>query len=303
MAVPIMGGEVMSVRIDIELVKTLTEQPDSLAPAVDNPGFRLYWRKLGLDSNQAVTELTKPEVKTKLMALAEEVQGRSVAGALGRISGASIEQQVTRHIPGGGIVDANVQFIPGGKLPLVAEGNTVAVNLFALELHGNKIYIGDFPLLSILANRVHLLASERLSPFGLEDTNTAPLAVFLVRMLRESTATLFFTVPFSGQIYNLWQQAEKRREEDVALLRRYLHGGESGPSLQELEQRFSLGSSAAFVSKYPLGTWMCQVIEGAFGRNYLVNLMQQTHNFVNAFEEARIKFGLPDKYSMVAAFK
>ncbi len=294
-----MGGEVMSVRIDIELVKTLTEQPDSLAPAVDNPGFRLYWRKLGLDSNQALTELTKPEVKTKLMALADEVQGKSVLGSLGRISGASIEQQVTRHIPGGGIIDATVQFVPGAKLPLVAEGNTVAVNLFALELHGNKLYIGDFPLLSILANRVHLLASERLSPLGLENTNATPLAVFLVRMLRESCATLFFTVPVSGATYNLWQQAEKRREEDVGFLRRYLHNGERGLGLQELEQHFSLGPSAAFVARYPLGTWMCQVIEGAFGRSYLVNLMQQTHNFVNAFEEARVKFGLPDKYSMV----
>lgn len=290
----------MSVRIDIELVKTLTEQPDSLAPAVDSPGFRLYWRKLGFDPNEALAELAKPEVVTKLMALEDEVQGRSVLGALGRISGASIEQQVVRHVPDGAAVDSCVEFVPGGRLALVAEGNTVAVNLFAMELHGNKLYIGDFPLLSILANRVHFLASERFAPLGLENASAAPLAVFLGRMLRESCATLFFTVPVSGSTYNLWQQAEKRREADVDLLRRYIHGGQRDAGLQELEQHFSLGASAASVARYPLGTWMCQVIEGAFGRNHLVNLMLQPQNFINTFEEARIKFGLPDKFSMVA---
>ncbi|HOC07225.1 MAG TPA: hypothetical protein PKN71_07930 [Bacillota bacterium] len=288
----------MSVRIDIELVKTLTAQPDSLAPAADSPGFRLYWRKTGLDPNEALTELATPEIKARLLALEEEVQGRSVLGALGRISGTSIEQQVTRHIPDGGAVDSCVEFIPGGKLPFVAEGNTVAVNLFAMELHGNKLYIGDFPLISILANRVHLLASEKFVP-GLDNASASPLAVFLVRMLRESCATLFFTVPVSGNIYNLWQQAEKRREEDVELLRKYIQGGKRAADPQELEQHFSLGASAALVARYPLGTWMCQVIEGAFGRNYLVNLLPQAHNFINAFEEARIKFGLPDKFSMV----
>ncbi|MGI6363020.1 MAG: DUF5700 domain-containing putative Zn-dependent protease [Bacillota bacterium] len=289
----------MSVCIDIALVKILTAQPDSLAAAADSPGFRLYWRKAGLDPNEALTELATPEVKARLLALKEEVQGRSVLGALGRISGASIEQQVARHIPAGGVVDSCVEFVPGGRLPLVAEGNTVAVNLFALELQGNKLYIGDFPLLSILANRVHCLASEKLVP-GLDTANVSPLTVFLVRMLRESCATLFFTVPVSGSIYNLWQQAEKRRDEDVELLCKYIQGGKRAADLQELEQHFSLGVNAALVARYPLGTWMCQVIEGAFGRSYLVNLLPQAHNFLTAFEEARIKFGLPDKFSMVS---
>lgn len=292
----------MSVCIDIELIKILSEQPDSLAPAAESPGFRLYWRNLGRDPSQAISELANPGLADRLAGLAMEgASGKSVLGALGRISGVSIEQQVTRHLPAGGMFEVNVEFVPGSDPPVIAEGNTVAVNFFALELRGNKLYVGDFPLLSLLANRIHRLCTARLAAPRLELEAGGLLENFLARMLREGSATLFFTVPVSGPVYNLWQQAEKRREADVEMLRRYIHANEHGSALaRELERHFALSGSAALAARYPLGTWMCQVVEGAFGRNFLVDLLSKSHGFVDAFEEARSKFGLPEKYSLAA---
>lgn len=292
----------MSVCIDIELIKILSEQPDSLAPATESPGFRLYWRNLGRDPSQAISELANPGLADRLAGLAMEgASGKSVLGALGRISGVSIEQQVTRHLPAGAMFEVNVEFVPGSDPPVIAEGNTVAVNFFALELRGNKLYVGDFPLLSLLANRIHRLCTARLAAPRLELEAGGLLENFLARMLREGSATLFFTVPVSGPVYNLWQQAEKRREADVEMLRRYIHANEHGSALaRELERHFALSGSAALAARYPLGTWMCQVVEGAFGRNFLVDLLSKSHGFVDAFEEARSKFGLPEKYSLAA---
>lgn len=298
-----MGVTLMSVRIDIELIRILSEQPDSLAPAAESPGFRLYWRNLGRDPSQAIVELAKPGLNDRLAALADEgASGKSVLGALGRISGVSIEQQLTRHLPGGATVDVSVEFVPGGDPPVIAEGSTVAVNFFALELRGNKLYVGNFPLLSLLANRIHRLCTARLAAPRFDNEAGGILDNFLARMLWEGSATLFFTVPVSGPVYDLWQQAEKRREADVELLRRYIHANEHGPALaRELEQHFALNGSAALAARYPLGTWMCQVVEGAFGRNSLVDLLSKAHGFVDAFEKARIKFGLPEKYSLAAS--
>lgn len=298
-----MGVTLMSVRIDIKLIKILTEQPDSMVQAAESPGFRLYWRNLGRDPSQAISELAKPGLEGRLKALAEEgVNGKSVLGALGRISGASIEQQVTRHLPAGAMFEVNVEFVPGGDQPVIAEGTTVAVNFFSLELRGNKLFVGDFPLLSLLANRIHQLCTARLVAPQLEDAAGGALENFLARMFREGSATLFFTVPVSGPVYNLWQQAEKRREADVQLLRRYIHAKENGAALaRELEHSLALTGSASLAARYPLGTWMCQVVEGAFGRNYLVDSLRHAYGIVDAFEEARSKFGLPEKYSLAAS--
>ena len=287
----------MTVRIDIELLKKLIEQPDSLAKAADSPGFHLYWLSLGRDPNQAIAELQGRHVRIAALAQ-EDTSGKSMLGALGRISGASIEQQVVRHLSGGITTEVTVEFVPGGELPLIAEGNLVAVNFFAIEQRGNKLFMGDFPLLSILANRIHQLCSAKLALPRLGD---GALENFLFRMLREGSATLFFTLPVAGPVFSLWQQAEKRREEEVQLLRQSIHAQDRNPALiRELENSISLPGSAALAARYPLGAWMCQVIEGAYGRAHLVALLQHPQDFVADFEQARIKFGLPDKYNLAA---
>lgn len=289
----------MAIRIELELVRTLAEKPGSLASAAaESPGFAMYWRNLGRDFGQAVAELSAPGFDSRLTAaLAANSDGKNCLAALSRLSGASIEQQVSRHLPDDGAIDAWVEFIPGGDSPLVTEGNAVAVNIFALELRGNKLFVGDFPLLSLLANRIHRLCSAQLA--ALPAAANGALAVFLARMFQESCATLFFTVPVFGPMRTQWQEAELRREADVELLRRYLHGQErSAASAWELEEYFALQGSAALAAKYPLATWMCQVIEGAFGRPHLVGLLRRSTDFVRTFEEARVKFGLPEKYSL-----
>ena len=292
------GGEALTIRIDIELLKKLIEQPDSLAKAADSPGFKLYWLSLGRGHNQAIAELQGQNARIAALAQ-EDANGKSILSTLGRISGSSIEQQVIRHLPAGITADATVEFVPGGDLPLVAEGNLMAVNFFAIEQRNNKLFVGDFPLLSFLANRIHQLLTAKLA-LPLIGAGGA-FENFLCRMLREGSATLFFTLPVSGPVFSLWQQAEKRREEEVQLLRRSLHAQDRNSALvRELEFSLSLPGSAALAARYPLGAWMCQVIEGAFGRDHLVALLQRPQDFVADFEQARTKFGLPDKYSLAA---
>lgn len=287
----------MSVNVHTEMLQELTEKPETLAAFAGCPGFQLYWRSLGQE--EAVNHLRERGLADKLAALAGEGPGgKSIIGALGRISGASIEQQVLRHLPAGGKIDVRLDFIPGGTAPLCAEGGLLAVNAFALKLQANKLYIGGFPLLSLLANRVHRLSTDRL--FSKVPEGSSPLPHrFLDRLLQEGCATLFFTVPITGPVSSLWQQATDRREAEAGLLRRFLTGGE-GTGDEELERHFSLTGDAALGAKYPLGTWMCTVIEGAFGRDFLVDLLHKPREFLPAFERARVKFSLPDKYSLVA---
>lgn len=291
----------MGVHIDIEPVKTLISQPEAFSQVADNPGFRLYWQSQGRNPSEAALALTMAD-SSKAAALDQEnPEGRSILNSLGRISGASVEQQVARHLPGE-IGDYWVSFVPGNDAPLAAEGNTVAINVFALEQRQNKLFLGDFPLLSLLANRVHRLGTQTLSPSVPGTTCSQVLSNFLGKLLQEGSATLFFTMPVSGPVYQLWEKAEAKRDAQVEMLRNYLHvkEGDMAPSAlaRELEQAFALPGNASLAAKYPLGTWLCQVIEGAFGRSHLLTLYQQPREFLPTFERARSKFGLAEKYSL-----
>lgn len=294
----------MAILIDLEPVKSLIAQPDTYAQVADNPGFSLYWRSMGRDPNQVAAGLAGTDAADRAAALDEAGQeAKSLLGCLARISGVSIEQLVLRHLPGDPFVDAQVVFVPGGDLVLAAEGNTVVINVFALEQQGNKLFLGEFPLLSLLANRIHQLYTKSLAPEQPVSSCAAAIRNFLLQLLRVGSATLFFTLPVSGSVYKFWQQAEQRRDGDVQLLRHYLRlaGGEDKSPLvliREMEQAFGLSGTAALAAKYPLGTWMCQVIEGAFGRSYLVDLLLNPADFLEVFEQARRKFGLADKYSL-----
>lgn len=292
----------MTVIIDLELLKALGKQTESTAKAAESPGFSMYWRSLGRDPAQAVADLFTSGLADRLAAVAAEgADGRSTLNALGRISGVSIAQQVKRHLPSGTMGEIKVEFIPGGDLPVYAQGNVLAVNVFALSLRGNKLYIGDYPFLSFLANRVHRLCTAGLGVRSPAD-NTDSLTTFLSGLLREGCATLFFTVPYSGPVFQQWQQAEGQREAQVKSLRRLILTPEPSPALvAELAQNFALTGEAALAARYPLGTWLCQVIEGAFSRSFLVELLLRAHFFCRAYEEARVKFGLPDKYSLAPA--
>jgi hypothetical protein len=291
----------LGVHIDIEPVRALISQPESFSQMAGNPGFRLYWQSQGRDPAEVAQTLAKTESGRAAALNEEQPDGRSVLNSLGRISGASIEQQVARHLPSE-VPDFRVSFVPGGAAPLAAEGNTVAVNAFALELRAIKLFLGDFPLLSLLANRIHRLGTQSLYPSAPGTTCSRILSNFLGTLLREGSATLFFTMPVSGPVHQLWEKAEARREAQVELLRQYLQvkdGDMAPPTLaRELEQAFALSGNADLAAKYPLGTWICQVIEGAFGRSHLLTLYRQPQDFLPSFERARSKFGLAEKYSL-----
>lgn len=290
----------MAIHIDLEPVKSLYAQSDSYAHLAENPGYKLYWRTAGRDPLEAAEDI--PDLGLSSQAAAVE---QGVLSPLGRISGASLEQQVARHLPDNFDIDVRVVFVPGDKLAFAAEGYTIAVNVFSLELKGNKLFLNDVHLLSLLANRIHQLCTEKLISSLPANSNAKVIENLFINFLREGSATLFFTMPVSGPVYNLWQKAEQQRDVEIEKLRHILQsgGGDKVPPAlaRELEQTFALGGNAELTANYPLGTWMCQVIESAFGRQHLVDLLQHAEDFLKVFEQARTKFGLPEKYNLAAA--
>ena len=293
----------MAILIDVGPVKSLVNSPDTYPEVAGNLGFSLYWRSQGRDPVQVAAGMAATNTANRAAAL--DVSGpenKGILNSLGRLSGVSIEQQLLRHLPGDPFIDTRVVFVPGSDLVMAADGNTLAINVFALEQRGNKVFLGDVPLLSFVANRVHQLCTHILASPQPAISCSMALGNFMRDLLREGSATLFFTMPVSGQVYNLWQDAEKRRETDISLLRQYLQTreGEKSPMVltREMEETFGLKGPAALVAKFPLGTWMCQVIESAFGRSHLVSLLQQPQDFLKVFEQARNKFGLAEKFSL-----
>lgn len=281
----------MAIHIDIEPVKNFILGPEGSPSLVENPGFSLYWRSQGKDPFQAAMEVASYRQRGEM---------QSLLTSLGRISGVSIEQKLLRHLPEGFFVDNRVTFVPGNSRIIVSDANNLVINLFSIEQRGTKNYIGDFPLLSVLANCIHQICTAAIMPEVKASSFTGIRDNFLKRMLRQGSATLFFTTPVAGVVYELWQEAERRREADIKALRAYLHNAEGSPVTveRELEQRFGLNEPSSIVARYPLGTWMCQVIESAFGRGRLVELLQTPKEFISLFEQARQKFGLPEKYSL-----
>ncbi len=291
----------MGIHIDVEPVKTLITQRESYSQIAENPGFKLYWQSQGRGPGEVALALAVDDHSRAAALDQDRPDGKSILNSLGRISGASLEQQVARHLPTA-VADFQVTFVPGGDAPLVAEGNIVAVNVFALEQKLNKLFLGDFPLLSLLANRIHRLATQSLSPAIQGTTCSRVVSNFLGKLLREGSATLFFTMPVSGSVYQEWSRAEAQRDAQVDMLRNYLQvlDGDMAPLAlaRELEQTFALPGNAGLAARYPLGTWLCQVIEGAFGRSQLLDMFQQPQDFLPTFEKARSKFGLTEKYSL-----
>lgn len=291
----------MGIHVDVEPVKTLISQRDTYSQMAVNPGFKLYWQSQGRDPEGVAVAMAMDDPSRAATLDQSSADGKSILNGLSRISGVSLEQQVARNFPTQ-LGDIQVTFVPGGDAPLVAEGNIVAVNVFALEQRLNKLFLGDFPLLSLLANRIHRLSTQSLSPVVQGTTCSRVLSNFLGKLLREGSATLFFTMPVSGFVYQEWAKAEGQRDAQVAELRHLLQAkdGEMAPLALagELEQAFALSGNASLAARYPLGTWLCQVIEGAFSRSRLLNLFQQPADFLTTFEHARSKFGLTDKYSL-----
>jgi len=299
----IWGEANMAILIDIDPVKTLITSPDAYPQVAENQGFKLYWSSAGRDPVQVATGLSGTNTANLAADLDKAgLEGKSMLTTLGRVSGVSIEQQILRHLPGNPFVDAQVVFVPGEDLPFSAGGSTVAINVFALEQRGNKLFLGDCPLLSFLANRIHQLCTNKIAPEQTLTSCSTAVSNFLLNLLKEGSATLFFTMPVFGTVFQLWEKAEGQRDTDLQLLRQYLRvkEGDKAPLAlaRELEQSFGLTGEAAFTAKYPLGTWMCQVIESAFGRARLVELFQHPGEFLGIFEEARMKFGLAEKYSL-----
>lgn len=287
----------MAIIIDFEPVKLLITQPETYSQTAENPGFKLYWRTLGRDPVQSAAEVPGTDAAKRAASMEKDV-----LLALGRISGVSIEQLIIRHLPGNPSVNCRVIFVPGADLTLAAQDDILAVNVFALEMRGTKLFLGDFPLLSLLANRIHQLCSEKLAPVLPANSSARAVGNVLHSFLKEGSATLFFTMPVSGPVYSLWQKCEQQRDLDIEMLRNFLGaaGGDKAPSAltREMDQAFALTGAAALAARYPLGTWMCQVIESAFGRPRLVALLEHPEDFVNVFEQARNKFGLPEKYCL-----
>jgi len=291
----------MPIKIDIEPIQSLIAQPESYLQVSENPGFSLYWRQQGRNPEQVATELASTGGDRVAVLKQPGPSKKTVLDGLNRISGVSLEQQVLRHLPEGSFVQTQVVFLPGADAPLVDQGTTVAVNAFALEQRGTKLFIGDFPLLSLLANRVHQLCTKALVPVVPPSTSAVAVKSLLHSFLLQGSATLFFTMPVSGPVYNLWQQAGKSRDSAIEKLRRYLQADDGDSPLallRQMEDDFSLKGKAALGAKYPLATWMCQVIESAHNRSHLVQLFQQPSNFLATYEQARKKFGLPEKYSL-----
>lgn len=287
----------MSVILDIKLAQKLVAQPDSLNQAAESSGFCLYWSHLGYSPDQAIAELRKSQELELAEWGGQEPRGKTPLGALSRLSGNSIKQEVSRHLPLNAMPEIVVEFVPGNVMPLVAEGNIVAVNIFSLQLVLNKLQVQGIPLLSLLTNRIHRLATENLLAKQPGDTGNS-YNDFIAEMFREGCATLFFTVPTTGPVYDQWQRAEERREDEFALLRRCIRAADTGLLVAELRRSLALTGDAVLAARYPLATWMCRVVEGAFSRSFLVDLLLRPHYFLKAFEEARIKFGLPNKYSI-----
>lgn len=287
----------MAIHIDLEPVKSLFSDSDSYSQIADNPGFMLYWRSRGYDPQQVAANLSEHSPASQAAAL-----DQGILGPLGRISGVSIEQLVSRHLPGSPPVNAEVVFVPGDELPIATGNNTIAINVYSLEPRGNKLYLNGVHLLSLLANRVHQLCTEKLMPALPVNSNSGVINNVICKFLREGSATLFFTMPVSGPIYDLWHKAEQRRDVEIDQLRQYLRGemDENVPAAlsKKIEGHFGLSGMGEVSARYPLATYMCQVIESAFGRPRLIDLLQHADEFLTVFEQARKKFGLSEKYSL-----
>lgn len=285
----------MSIQIDFQTVKLLlAEAVADVDQLAGNPGFSFYWRNEKVEPREAAAVLLKQQANfpgsAQLAAARDRFaeQPSTILQSLGRISGASLSQNLSRHLPAGVEVTADVYFVPGGSQPLHYGEGQLAVNLFALEQRANKLHLGEFHLLSVLAHYIHRIATGRLN------AGAGGMAGLMNKLLRIGAATLFFTLPTAGPVRDQWDEADEQGAESFALLRRALTG-RGDPA--QVERSLTLPKPASLAAPYPLATYMCQVIEGAFGRARLVELLQ-SGDFVQVYEQARAKFGLPDKYSL-----
>ncbi|MTI94383.1 MAG: hypothetical protein FH749_02690 [Firmicutes bacterium] len=296
----------MSIIIELGSVKSLTEPRP--ADFTSNQGFNIYWQQAGInpdevaraisDGNSAGFEGAR-ELAASVTTAAQDAGWSDILNILGRVSSVSLEQLLIRHLPEQVETDAEVFFVPGACRPVVFQGKQLAINVFSLEQRKRKLFVEDTPLLSLLCHFVHRICTQK---FAKQAGNSREQVVssFLSKLFLEGAATLFFTLPTSGVVSQQWAAAEKRREHDFAKLREKCKDESSNPEQlrADLERQFALTAASALTARYPIGTYMCQVIESAFGRNHLVQLLSQPSRFAEEYEQARKKFALPDKYSL-----
>lgn len=284
----------MTIQIDLETIKLMLAPGTDVDQLLSNPGFSFYWRREGVEPRDAAAVLLKQEGSfpgSEQLGAARDrfaEQPSTIVHSLGRISGASLRQNLNRHLPAGTDASCEVYFVPGAGQPLHSGEGKLAIDLFSLKQKAKKLHLGEFPLLSVLAHYIHRLETDRLS------VAASGMAGLMQDMLRVGAATLFFTLPTAGPVREQWEEADMKSDENFALLRRAL-AGRSDPL--QVKNRLTLSEPAALAAPYPLATYMCQVIEGAFGRARLVQLLAGG-DFVSLYEQARIKFGLAEKYNL-----
>lgn len=285
----------MAIQIDTQAVKLMVNKEGAdHAQLTENPGFSHYWRKEGAEPRDVGAAVLGEETSfaghNRLVSDLEAfaAQPLNIAQSLGRISGASLRQNLVRHLPAGVEPRGDIYFIPGGQQPLIVADGMLIVNAFALEVRGTKLYIGEFHLLSVLAHYLHRMATGQ---FSLQIQN---LSDMVTKMMYIGAATLFFTSPTGGPVRAQWDEAEKETTENFALLRNALA---SGRDPGQVETALGLPSPASLAAPYPLATYMCKVIDGAFGRARLVSLLGGG-DFVSVYEEARVKYSLSEQYSL-----
>ncbi len=285
----------MAIHVDSQAVKMmLNREGADYNQLAETPGFSHYWRTEGVEPRDAAVAVLGEEASfagyKRLTSDLESFSAQSfnIPQALGRISGSSLQQNLVRHLPADLEAQGDVYFIPGGQRPLAVEAGMLIINVFALEVRGTKLYLGEFHLLSVLAHYLHRMATGQ---FSLTVQNISDM---MTKMMYVGAATLFFTSPTSGPVRNQWDEAEKKTTEHFAALRRALaSGGNPG----HLESMLGLPAPASLAAPYPLATYMCKVIDGAFGRARLVSLLGEG-NFVSVYEEARVKYSLSEQYSL-----
>jgi len=285
----------MAIQVDSQAVKLmLNKEGADYGQLTENPGFSHYWRTEGVEPRDAAAAVLGEEVSfAGYNRLASDMasfsaQPFNVPQGLGRVSGASLQQNLARHLPAGLEARGDVYFIPGGQRPLTVANGKLIINVFALDVRGTKLYLGEFHLLSVLAHYLHRMATGQFSLLvqGMPDMMT--------KMMYVGAATLFFTSPTSGPVRNQWDEAEKKTAEHFALLRKALVGG-GDPG--QLESLLGLPAPAGLAAPYPLATYMCKVIDGAFGRARLVSMLHGG-NFASVYEDARVKYALSPQYSL-----
>jgi hypothetical protein len=286
----------VAIRLDFSSLKAIT-QGETFNNLANNPALGLYWQAdwervaLYLCGDKGTDFTEAALLDKKIRSFVANPACPDIFQALGRVSGVSIEQLVLRHLPEGAFVDVQVALIPGALKPLMRTDKLLVLNGLDLDMVNKKLHFHGVHLLSFLANRVHRMISEEMSPRGTAQD------VALAEFFLDGAATLFFSLPGQTEAGAAWLRAEEEREHQFGLLKELLTSRDGGTIKIRLAA-LALEGPGTLAAKYPLATYICQVIEGAFGRARLVELLATPAKILQVYEEARQKFSLPERYSV-----